>query len=160
MDAINQTILIVVSIIASVGIFVGGIGYFVSLFRKGSKQEKSDVISSSQEVITFWKTQAENYQTILAQKEKEWNEKFTGITREFGELKGKYDAEKAQTDRLEKIFQNRDPESQKFMELVISAIGNQNKVNTEVVRVLSEIHTLAKDEHDREIHVESTVTKS
>ena len=152
---------------ASLGIFVGGIGYFIGLFRKGSKQEKSEVINSSQEVITFWKTTAENYQTILSTKEKDWNEKFQGLTREFGELKGKYEAEKAQTERLEKIFQNRDPESQKFMELVIKAIDNQNKtnenqnkVNTEMVRVLTAIHTLAVEEHNREIHVESTVTKS
>jgi cell shape-determining protein MreC len=160
MGQFYQTILIIVASIASLGILVGGIGYFISVFRKGTRQEKNEVINSSQEVVNFWKSQAENLQLIGEKKEKDWNEKFQEMSRQLGAIQGQLSAEKAQNERLEKIFQNRDPEHQKFMEFVITAIGNQDSVNKEIVRILGDIHNLAVEEHNRETKVETTITKS
>lgn len=160
MDGWLKILAIIFGSLGTLGIFAGGLGYLVKTFRKGTKEEKAEVIGSSQEIINFWKSQAENYQLILASKEKDWNEKFQVLTREFGELKGKYDSEKVQNERLEKIFQNRDPESQKFMELVMKAIETQGKVNEGIVNTLAEIHALMIDEHNREMKVEATITKS
>lgn len=146
--------------IASAGICAGGVGYLIKSFKKGTKEEKGEIISTSEQVVNFWKSQAENLQLMLERKEKDWNEKFQGMSREMGELRGQLTAEKVQNDRLEKIFQNRNPEQEKFMELVVTAINNQNTVNAEVVRILGDIHGMAVEEHNRETKVETVITRT
>ena len=150
----NHIIITIITSIGSLGILAGGMGYLINTFRKGSKIEKTEVMTTSQEVINFWKSQAENYQTILDKKESEWNTKFQELTRQIGEIQGQLSAEKAQNERLEKIFQNRDPDHQKFMESVMKALSNQEVVNKEIVRVLSEIHGMALKGNK----VENTIT--
>lgn len=160
MEQYLQIFLIVFGALGGVGIFAGGIGYLRSQYRKGGKEEKSEILTSSNEIVNFWKTTAENYQTILATKETAWNEKFQDLTKQVGELRGQLTAEKNQNERLEKIFQNRDPETQEFMKYMIKASANHDESHKEIMRVLGEIHTYAKQEHDREIHVEAQITKS
>lgn len=159
MSSFFQTILIVIGSIASIGILAGGIGYFVQSFRKGSRSEKSEVVSSSQEIINFWKSNSENLQIILDRKETEWNGKFQALTKELGELKGQLNAEKAQNDRLEKIFQNRNPESDDFMKFMVEAARQQQAVNQDILRILQEIHSLSIEEHNREMKVETKISK-
>ncbi len=159
MNSFWQIVLIVFGSIGMLGMFAGGFGALRASFRKGAKEEKQEVMGSSQEIINFWKGQAENLQTILDRKEQDWNEKFQGLTREMGELRGQLNAERAQNDRLEKIFQNRDPETQKFMELVMKAIENQQMANQEFLKTLKEIHELVAQENNREMKVEAKISK-
>lgn len=160
MNQIYQIILTVIGSIASLGILSGGAGYLVNSFKKGEKKDKADVINTSQEVINFWKSQAENFQTILSSKEKDWNQKFSDMSKELGQIQGQLASEKAQTERLEKIFQNRNPEQETFMKAVMLSIENQGNVNVEIVKLLGDIHKLAVDEHNRETKVETVITKS
>ncbi len=156
----KQTIILIVSSIASLGVLAGGIGYLVSSFKKGSKKEKDDVISSAETLTKFWQEQAEGYKLMNSQREAEWNDKFQAMSREIGELRGELNAESKQKKEYLDILQNRDPESKKFMEMMINAAEKQSEVNKEVVRVLGEIHAMTKEEHDREVHIEATVTKT
>lgn len=151
-----QIILTVIGILGSIGLFAGGVGFLASRFKKGSTEEKIDVISSADQLTSFWREQVDGYKVVVA----ELTEKIRVLTGEVGELRGQLTAEKKQSEMLEKIFQNRDPETQKFMEHVMQSIKDQAGVNTEIVRILKEIHQMSKEEHERDFKIESTVTKS
>ena len=77
----------------------------------------------------------------------------------MGELRGQLNAERAQNERLEKIFQNRDPETQKFYELVVRAIESQQVANQEFLKTLNEIHKIVVDESTRDMKVEAKISK-
>lgn len=167
MNQLYQTILVIVGSITSLGILAGGIGYCISSFKKGSKEEKNEVITTSQEIINFWRSQAENLQVILERKEKEWNERFQLISSELGELRGQLNAEKIQNERLEKIFQGKNPEQEEFMRFMVKAVEGRDKVyadlmsaSAEIIKIVGDIQRLAVEEHNRETRVETTITKS
>jgi ABC-type transporter Mla subunit MlaD len=159
-------ILTVLGILSSIGILAGGGGYLISQFKKGSKAENNAVISSADQLAGFWKEQVEGFRDVIkdltAKLEKQKDDhtiEMKQILSELGEVKGQLTAERAQNERLEKIFQNRDPETKKFMEIMIQFIKDQAQVNSEIVRVLSEIHNYAQQEHDRDFVVTSTIKK-
>lgn len=150
-----QLVLTIIGILGSIGLFAGGIGFLLSRFSKGRSEEKIDVISSADQLTSFWKEQVDGYKTVVA----ELTEKIRVLTGEIGELRGQLQSEKKQTEMLERIFQNRDPETKKFMEHVMQSIKDQAQVNGEIVRILKEIHNMSKAEHERDFKVEATVTK-
>ncbi len=158
--SIQDILTIAASVLVGTGLFIGGVGYFISAFKKGGRQEKTDVVSSAEQLTQFWKDQAEGYKIMGEKKEQEWNDKFQTLSREVGELRGQLTAEKTQNERLEKIFQNRDPETQEFMKVMLAFAENQNKTNVEIVRVLGEIHVMTKAEHEREFNISAHVTKT
>lgn len=132
-------------------------GVAFAQFRKGSRGESS-------EIIKFYKEEALNYKDMLQKKEeahtvkiseltKDFTEKINGLSREVGELRGQLTAEKKQNERFEQIFQNRNPEMEKFMTFMVNT-------QKEVVDVLKEIHAMTKAEHDRDFQVTSTITKT
>jgi hypothetical protein len=150
-----QLVLTIIGVLGSIGLFAGGLGFLLNRFSKGSSEEKTDVISSADQLTSFWKEQVDGYKTVVS----ELTEKIRVLTGEIGELRGQLQSEKKQTEMLERIFQNRDPDSQKFMEHVMQSIKDQAGVNTEIVRILKEIHNMSKEEHERDFKIESTVTK-
>lgn len=138
----SSTIGIVLSSLASIGILAGGMGYLISSFRGGSNK-----------LTAFWKDQADGYKLMIAEKDRTNDDKFQALHKEIGELRGQLNAEQALNERLEKIFQNRNPEMDNFMKSM-----SENMV--EVSRVLKEIHTMSKMEHERDFKVEATVSRS
>lgn len=151
----TNTILYVVGAIGSVGLLAGGIGYLINQFRTGGTS-----------LSAFYKEQAEGYKVMLTEKEnqwqlkdKAWNEKFQEISKEVGQIKGQLLEKEKQAQQYLEILQNRDPEMKKFMEIMISAATNQTTVNTEIVRVLGEIHNMTSLEHERDFKVTATVSK-
>lgn len=156
----TQIALFILGSIASLGIIAGGIGYLINTFRKGSKIERSDILSSAEQLAKFWQEQAQGYKTMMEEKDAKYTEKINTLTREVGELKGQLNAETNQKKEYLAILQNRDPETKKFYEYVMKAIENQETVNSEMIRVLKEIHTMTTEERNREMHVEGTIIKT
>lgn len=113
---------IVLGFVASLGIFAGGIGYLISSYRSGSKQEKSEVISSAETLTNFWKEQADGYKIMMAEKEVSWNSKFEALTRELGVLQGQLAATEQQRAQFEAILKDRNPETEEFMKNVTAAM--------------------------------------
>lgn len=151
-------------------IAAGGIGLLVQMFRKKPRDEKNEVLNSANTIMDFWKNQAEQYKVISDEKDKTYNEKITSLTKQFtdqiailsrevGELKGQLTSETAQKKEYLAILQNRDPETKKFMEFMLKAQENHDEAHKEMMRILGEIHTYAKEEHEREFKVISTVSK-
>lgn len=146
-----------------IGTLAGGIGLLFNMFKKKPRDENNEIITSATNQMEFWKKQHEEEKEIGKIKEEKYTTRVDEITKDFtsqinllsrevGELKGQLNAEKAQNERLEKIFQNRDPETQKFMEYMVKAMENQDKM-------LNEIYKLTKSEQDRELKVTSTIVK-
>lgn len=163
MEFLKQVISYIPQVATAVIIIIAGGGYIIRTFNKDGSQEKVDVVNSANTILDYWKKQAEEYKIVIDAKDKAHSEKVTELTKDFniqmnsvskevGELKGQLNAEKAQNERLEKIFQNRDPETQKFMEFMVKAMENQDKI-------LSEIFKIVKAEENRELKITSTVVK-
>ncbi len=154
----TAVILSILGVLSSVGILAGGIGYLVGQFRRGTKQEKAestDLIKSNDDIKQFYKEQNDDLKEI----NKVLSQKIEVLTREVGEIRGQLTAETAQRKEYQLIFENRDPETKKFNELVIKSLSDLHKVSAEMVRVLGEIHNMSKLEHDRDLNITATVTK-
>ena len=155
--------------IKTIAIILGGIsafGFAIGYFYVRIIQGKKSGIEDSSQITDFWKKRADDYKLMLDEKEsahiqrvKDLSEQVNNLTREVGELRGQLNSEKKQNDKLEQIFQNRDPETKEFMLLMIKAVADQNLINKEVVGILKEIHNMSKLEHERDFSVTSTITK-
>lgn len=156
---ILPTIGYIVAGLSSVGVFFGGVGYLISKYKGGSLEQKSesnDLISSNDQIKLFYKEQNEDRQRIIETQ----NEKIQALTREVGELRGQFNAETKQKEEYLAILQNRNPEMQKFMELLVTAVKDQQMVNKEIVKLLGEIHAMSTAEHERDFKVTATVSKT
>lgn len=159
MELAKNIILIGASILAGLGVFAFGGGYLLSKWRTGSKEEQAegrDLISSNDQIKQFYKEQNDDLKNI----NNALGEKVEALTREVGEIRGQLNAEVRQKEAYLKILENRDPETKKFMELMTNAVKDQQIVNKEIVRILSEIHSMSTDEHNRDFKVTATVTKT
>lgn len=143
------------------------IGIAYSQFFKGKSKGEAEILSSSEETKKFWKDQAQDYKTMMEERERvnvaradALTKQINELTKEVGELKGRLISEQTMRERLEQIFQNRDPETQKFMELMIQSSKDQAEAHKEMIRVLGEIHSMATEEKQRDFHVTATVSKS
>lgn len=159
-------VLSIIEILGALALFAGGLGYLVQAFKGGSRVENKEITSSAEKLSSFWKEQVEGYQKVLeqkdarsAQRETEWNTKFTELTREVGTIKGQLVEKEKQAEHYLAILQNRDPETKQFMELMIKFAENQTTINGKMIGVLNDIHTMTKAEHDRDFKIEATVTK-
>jgi len=138
----SSTFGVVISSLIGLGILAGGMGYLISSFRGGGNK-----------LTSFWKEQADGYKLMMVEKDRVNDEKFQVLHKEIGELNGRLNAEQALNERLEKIFQNRNPEMDSFMKGMVDSMG-------QIGRVLSEIHTMTKAEHERDFQISATVTKT
>ena len=143
-----QIILTVVGLLGSVGFLAGGIGFLISRFNKGKVEEKSDVISSADQLSSFWKEQVDGFKEVIkeltAKLEKQKDDhtiEMKKVLTELGEVRGQLTAESKQKGEYLAILQNRDPETQKFMEIMLKFVENQTNTNNEISRVLESIHT-------------------
>lgn len=146
-------------ILTGIGLFAFGGGYLISRVKGGSKQEKAestDLISSSDQIKEFYKNQNDDLKEI----NRVLGVKVETLTREVGEIRGQLTAESKQKTEYLAILQNRDPETKKFMEMMLTFVDKQNETNLEISRILGEIHSMSKDEHDRDFKISATVTKT
>lgn len=97
------------------------IGVAVSQYRKGSRDEKTDVVSSAEKLTQFWREQADGYKLMMEERDKENTEKINQLTREVGELRGQLNEKQTQYEKVEKILQGRNPEQDAFMKTMIAS---------------------------------------
>lgn len=144
---------------AGLGVLFFGGGYLISKWRSGTKEEEAesrDLISSNDQIKQFYKDQNDDLKAI----NKALSDKVEMLTREVGEIKGQLNAETKVKEEYLAILRGRDPETKKFMELMVQSVKDQAESQKEIIRVLSEIHSYAKQEHEREVHIEAQITKS
>ena len=174
---IKKVITLVAVITASLGVLVGGAGFLVYSYKRAGRQERKDVTDTADTIADFWKKQAEELKQILQTKDaefnqkiqdmtKEFNEKIQALTKEVGELTGQLNAEKAQNDRLEKIFQNRNPEMETFMKYMVAASERHDETHKKMIQILTDLHQTSTANHeiweaekDKDLKIESTITK-
>jgi pantoate kinase len=148
-------------------LFFGG-GYLISQWKAGSKQEKADIISNSSQIVEFYKSERDGYKEII----QTLTEKVRVLTGELGEIRGQLRTEKEQNDRLEKIFQNRNPEMEQFMKtsLEVSKQAQDFMMNNKSFQetqhqVMEEIRNFMKQINEnlslvnKDLKIEATVTK-
>lgn len=139
-----------------------GIAY--AYFNKNKTSSSVEVISLLQKEVEVYrdqlKTKEEKHASEIKEIRTEFTKQVTDLTERVGRLQGQYDAEKAQKEEYELILKDKNPKMEKFMELMIKAVSDQGSVNKEVVSILKDIHTMAMEEHDRDIKITSTITKT
>jgi hypothetical protein len=155
-----QVILTIVGAIGSVGILAGGFGFLFSKFRKGTMEEKTDIMSSADQLTNFWKEQITGFKDVIKElrekleiQTKEFNTQLQVMGNELGQVRGQLEAEARQKKEYLAILENRDPATKQFMEYMVKSMENQDKM-------LQEIFKYAKLEHDRDFKVEAIVTKT
>lgn len=155
----KDIVLLIIGSLGTLGILAAGLGYFISSFRKGSTQEKDSLISSSEQLNQFYKDQAEGYKIMMETKDTKNAESINDLSRQVGELRGQLNAETQQKKEYLEILQNRDPETKKFMEFMIASVTSQSAINQEIVKMIKEIYQMITDEHQKELHLDGTLTK-
>jgi hypothetical protein len=144
-----QPYIIILGSLASLGIVSGGLGYLIGQFRTGTKKAYSD----SSEIITFYKTENQSLKDIMSEKDKSNDSKFQQLTSEIGEIRGQLIEKEKQNKQYLDILQNRDPDTQKFQTAMVDGMAK-------FATILGEIHTLAIEEHNRDLSITSIVSKS
>ncbi len=154
------------TLIAAAGLAAGGLGFLIYSFQKKQIEAKTDVISSADTLTNFWKEQVEGFKEVIKElnlkldKQKdEHNMEMKKLLTELGEVRGQLNAESKQKTECLTILQNRDPETKKFMEYMIQAVKDQTEAQAGMMKVLSEIHKMAKAEHDRDFNITATVSR-
>lgn len=174
---IREVITLAATIIGSLGLLAGGVGFIVYSYTKAGRQERKDVTDSADTIADFWKKQAEELKVILQTKDiefnekiqaltKEFNEKIQNLTKELGEITGQLNAEKTQNEKLEKIFQNRNPEMETFMKYMVAASERHDETHKKMIQILTDLHQTSTANHeifeaekDKDLKIESTITK-
>lgn len=169
---------IILSVAGSLAILAVAYGYFKRLVSKDDRQEKTEIATTSKTITDFWQDQAEKLQVILDKErtinkqtideiKKELGLEITKLTREVGEVRGQLNSEQSSKKEYLAILQGRDPETKEFMKLMLDFAKDQREsnekqtiINAETTRVLGDIHTMVKAEQDRELHVDTTITKN
>lgn len=128
-------------------------GVAVAQFRKGGRMEAS-------ELIKFYQAEAAGYKEMAEKTRREYTDKHEGLIKDIAGMKAELGAERKLREQYESILKDRNPETIKFMEFMIQATKDQSESNKEIARVLGEIHTYAKAEHDRDFKVTSTISKT
>lgn len=146
-------LLYILGSLASIGVVAGGLGYLISQFRGGTKKANTEIASSSTEIITFYKTENESLKSIMGEKDKSNDEKFRQLTSEIGEIRGQLIEKEKQNKQYLDIINNRGPETEQFQTAMLDGLSK-------LATVIGEIHTMAKDEHDRDFTINATVSKS
>ncbi len=131
----------------------GFVGLAIAQIRTKTRSESGDIVK-------FYKDRMEDYKVIAETTRKEYTDKHEELLRKFGVLQGEFNTEKALRLQYETILKDKNPETETFMKLVTQAVTDQQEVNKEVVKILAEIHTMAKAEHERDFNITATVTKT
>lgn len=138
-------------VLAGIGTLFGGIGFAIYSYRKSGRQERKDVTDTADVISEFWKNQADELKLILQTKDaefqsqitaltKDFNEKIQELTKQLGVLTGQLTAEKALNEKLEKIFQNRNPEMEGFMKYMVDATEKHSETHEAMLKVLADLH--------------------
>lgn len=179
-----QVAIVIIGSIGSMGILVGGAGYFLQVWRSGSKKEKSEIVNSSNEIAGFWEKQANGYKTMMNEKEatlqKQLIEKdertqkqINELTRQVGELRGQLNAKTEQASEYLAILQGKDETSKKFMETMLNVAKSSQKfmeenivfqkeqagIMEEIRAFMSNINTHL-EAPDKDLKIEATVSKA
>lgn len=151
-----MSILQYIGIGAATGLILGVLSVYII---KGRRTESGDLIK-------FYKEEASGYKEMAEAIRKEYSDKFEKITREMGELKGQYTAEKEAREKWEAIAKDKNPEMTEFMKIMLKSCEDQGKagveqgkINVEILLLLKDIHKMQQQEHDRDFKAELTVTK-
>ena len=131
-------------------------GFIGIAFAQFSRSKRSE----SGEIIEFYKQQATEYKSILEVTRKEYIAKHEELLSQVGVLRGELNTEKKLREQYEAILKDKNPETEQFMKLMVSATHDQGEINKEVVGILKEIHAMSKAEHGRDFNIHATVTKS
>lgn len=145
-------LLYILGSLASIGLTAGGLGYLISQFRGGTKRANTEIASSSTEIITFYKTENESLKMIMKEKDQSNDDKFQKLTSEIGEIRGQLIEKEKQNKQYLDIINNRGPETEQFQTAMLDGLSK-------LATVIGEIHTLAIQEHERELSITSTITK-
>lgn len=147
-----HTILYVLGSLAAIGLCAGGLGFLISQYRSGYRKTNTEVVSSSTEIITFYKTENQSLKDIMGEKDKSNDEKFRQLTSEIGEIRGQLIEKEKQNKQYLDIINNRGPETEQFQSTILDGLAK-------LATIIGEIHTLAIQEHERELSITSTITK-
>ncbi len=139
--------LLILEILGGLGLLAGGLGFLLQSFKKSGREERLAVVDSADNIAEFWKKQAEEYKSMMVLKEEKTSKQINELTREVGELKGQLNSEKAQNERLERIFQNRNPEMESFMKAVVSDIQNHESFHKVMINMLESMTQVLGDIH-------------
>lgn len=146
---ILENVKAIFTLLAGLGILGGGFGYLVSQFKEGS----SKGIKSAEDLMNFWKSQAEGYKLAMDEKDKVNSTKFEELNAKIGNIQGQLTEKERQNKEYLEILQNRDPETQRFQSTMVESMKY-------MAEVLKDVHIMTKAEHDRDFVVTAQITKT
>jgi len=111
-DVIELTL----TVASGIAVITGIVGAVIYGLRRGTRQEKNEVISSAAEITAFWKSQAEDYKKMnealvakMDAQKADYTTQIHALSKELSEIRGKFDQTEKQKLEYLSILQNRDP---------------------------------------------------
>jgi|GEM_PF-6574254 len=142
----QDLIKLIAEIVIGLGVFAGGIGYLVSIFKKGTatiKEQSENVVATSDQLTQFWKDQVEGFKQMVAAQDL----KLQMLTNDLNKMKGQMEEKEKQNKSYLEILQNRNPEMEQFMKTMLIYQKDSMTLFEQMTHALSVIHdhTINKD---------------
>lgn len=133
-----------IAAVAALGGIVVVVAYFISSYSQGSRQQKTEVLASADQLTVFWKDQVSGFKDMVAAQ----TEKIRMLSVEIGELRGQLNAEKKQNEEFKAIFQGRNPEMDGFMKTMLGVSEQTQKFMADNVQ-------FQKDQHENMVQIKN-----
>lgn len=137
---IRDIIELIVTVVGSFGLVAFGYGYWKYKTREGKDGAKHDILASAEQLTQFWKEQAEGYKLMMQEKEEKMQTQIHELTKQVGELRGQLNEKTTQYEKLERIFQSRDPEQVEFRKTMLLVAEQSQKFMADTYQGQKDTH--------------------
>lgn len=139
MNGIDFSIIsVLVGLFIGLGTLIAGCGFAYAQFKTGGDKAKDDLIGTLKESLTVEKDK----NTMLEQEKvsliDSHQKQINSLNEKFGKLQGLYEAAETSKKEYLAILQGRDPQNQKFMEVVLKQIEEGQKQQPAVQQYMVE----------------------
>lgn len=137
---------VIIGIFVGLGTLIAGCGFAYAQFKTGGDKAKDDLIGTLKESLTVEKEKNVSLENEKVSLIDSHQKQINALNERMGKLQGLYEAAEASKKEYLAVLQGRDPAQQKFMEIVLKQIEENQKnapaaaqYMTETTKILSEI---------------------
>lgn len=150
--------------LAGFGILLASLGFAYAQFKTGAGKAKDELINTLKETATAEKAKAESLASEKMMLIASHQTQINALNLQIGELKGALKVTEGKVKEYTDLFQGRDPQQQRFMEIVLKQIEEGQKQTpavqeymTRTTSILSEIQTFMKNLNESTQHTNTFV---
>jgi hypothetical protein len=140
-----QTVSVIVGVFMGLGTFIAGTGFAYAQYKAGGDKYKDSLIDTLKEAITLEQDKNKRLSEERTELIASHQQQITSLTKDFAELKGRFDEQAKKAEEYKALLQGRDPEQQEFMRVVLAEIKKNQATTPAVQTYMRETTVILKE---------------